>query len=203
MGCSVVSRVTVQSWNQSVRSQVGADRMQSRRAGSCQPLPNGCPLCPDRGRPKQPRTRNRSNPVSASRRNSRRGWRPIGPAVTVSIWRNATTIFGTGSRVPHHWSIAGAILAITGAAPDHWLAELWREIPFPREAVPLWLAHLDYRLVAVVAGLTIVVGDTLWRHHRQPPPVAIASPSAPSAPGPGKPRDCRTGHRSRSCRSPT
>jgi adenylate cyclase len=80
-----------------------------------------------------------------------------------------------------HWSIAGAILAVTGAAPDHWLAELWREIPIPRESLPLWLAHVDYRLVAVVAGLTIIVGDTLWRHHSHPVPVAIAPPSSASA----------------------
>jgi TolB-like protein len=65
-----------------------------------------------------------------------------------------------------HWTIAGAILAVTGAAPEHWLAELWREIPIPRESLPLWFAHVDYRLVAVLAGLSIVVGDTLWRHHR-------------------------------------
>ena len=65
-----------------------------------------------------------------------------------------------------HWTIAGAILAVTGAAPDHWLAELWRDIPIPHESLPLWFAQVDYRLVAVVAGLSIVVGDTLWRHHR-------------------------------------
>ena len=75
-----------------------------------------------------------------------------------------------------HWTIAGAILAITGAAPDHWLAALWQNIPVPREAVPLWLAHVDYRLVAVVAGLTVIVGDTLWRHHRHPEPVTAVLP---------------------------
>jgi TolB-like protein/Tfp pilus assembly protein PilF len=78
-----------------------------------------------------------------------------------------------------HWSIAGAILAVTGAAPDHWLAELWREVPVPREAMPLWLVQVDYRLVAVVAGLTIIVGDTLWRHHRHPVPVAV-TPLSPA-----------------------
>jgi hypothetical protein len=74
-------------------------------------------------------------------------------------------------------SIAGAILAVTGAAPDHWLAELWREVPIPHEALPLWLAQVDYRLVAVVAGLTIIVGDTLWRRHGHPAPVTSAAPS--------------------------
>jgi TolB-like protein/protein involved in temperature-dependent protein secretion len=75
-----------------------------------------------------------------------------------------------------HWSIAGAILAVTGAAPDHWLAELWREVPIPRESVPFWLAHVDYRLVAVIAGLSIIVGDTLWRRHGHSEQAAITSP---------------------------
>ena len=77
-----------------------------------------------------------------------------------------------------HWTIAGAILAVTGAAPDHWLAELWQSIPIPRESLPLWFARVDYRLVAVVAGLSIVVGDTLWRHHR-PQAVSATNPEPP------------------------
>ena len=90
-----------------------------------------------------------------------------------------------------HWSIAGAILAVTGAAPDHWLAEFWHSIPVPHETMPLWLEHIDYRLVAVIAGLSIVVGDTLWRHHRpRAHPTANAAvslmtaerPEAPSLP---------------------
>lgn len=71
-----------------------------------------------------------------------------------------------------HWSVAGAILAATGAAPEHWVADLFGELHFPHDGLPPWLGHFDYRLVAVIAGLSIVVGDHLWRHHRTRAPVA-------------------------------
>ena len=75
-----------------------------------------------------------------------------------------------------HWSVTGAILAATGAAPEHWLADLFHEIHFPNDALPLWVQHLDYRLIAVVAGLTIIVGDTVWRNHRRRPPPDVVVP---------------------------
>jgi len=78
-----------------------------------------------------------------------------------------------------HWSVAGAILAVTGAAPEHWFADLARELPLPHEALPPWLGHVDYRLVAVIVGLSIIVGDNLWRQHRRVP--GIAGPAAPAA----------------------
>jgi TolB-like protein len=87
-------------------------------------------------------------------------------------------IWHTVREYATHWTIAGAILAVTGAAPDHWLAEFWREIPIPRASLPLWFAQVDYRLVAVIAGLSIVVGDTLWRHHR-PQTVPETKPELP------------------------
>jgi TolB-like protein len=66
-----------------------------------------------------------------------------------------------------HWSIAGAIIAATGAAPEHWLAELVHGLHVPHGIVPDWLATADYRVVAVVGGVGIIVGDTLWRNHRR------------------------------------
>ena len=62
-----------------------------------------------------------------------------------------------------HWSVAGAILAATGTAPEHWLAEFMHVVHLPHDALPSWLDHVDYRLVAVIAGLSIIVGDNLWR----------------------------------------
>jgi adenylate cyclase len=43
-------------------------------------------------------------------------------------------------------------------------------LPFPHEDLPEWLTNVDYRLMVVIAGLTIVVGDTIWRNHRRPAP---------------------------------
>ncbi|MGA3002415.1 MAG: hypothetical protein ABSE20_11845 [Acetobacteraceae bacterium] len=67
-----------------------------------------------------------------------------------------------------HWTVAGLLLAATGAAPEHWVADAVHQVPFSLEASPHWLTNLDYRLLAVIAGLTIVVGDTVWRNHRHP-----------------------------------
>jgi adenylate cyclase len=85
-----------------------------------------------------------------------------------------------------HWSVAGVFLTATGTAPEHWFAELLHKVPLPHEALPVWLAHVDYRLVAVIAGLSIVVGDNLWRHHGNRALVTsqselqIVPPAAPS-----------------------
>lgn len=83
-----------------------------------------------------------------------------------------------------HWSVAGAIVAATGAAPDHWLAEILHAAHAPHLDTPLWLAAIDYRLAAVVAGLTIIVGDNLWRNHRRrlPAPPASEAPAGPTLP---------------------
>ncbi len=79
-----------------------------------------------------------------------------------------------------HWSVAGAILAVTGAAPEHWFATFLDNVHLPRQDLPPWLAHMDYRLVALTVGLSIIVGDNLWRHHRPAAPAATAVPhSAP------------------------
>ena len=84
-----------------------------------------------------------------------------------------------------HWTVAGAILAVTGAAPEHWFADLAHKLPLPFENMPPWLGHLDYRLVALIAGLSIIVGDTLWRHHgavrSHMPEPAVAIPATEAA----------------------
>jgi len=85
-----------------------------------------------------------------------------------------------------HWSIAGAILAATGAAPEHWFADVLQQVPLPYEAMPPWLRHVDYRLVALIVGLLIIVADTLWRHHghhpAKPEHPTVATATAPDQP---------------------
>jgi hypothetical protein len=70
-----------------------------------------------------------------------------------------------------HRSAAGAVLAVTGTAPEHWFAELLQEVHLPHETLPPWLEHLDYRLVAVFTGLSIIVAANLWRRHGRRVPV--------------------------------
>lgn len=64
-----------------------------------------------------------------------------------------------------HWSIAGAILALTGAAPEHWFADLVQHMPLPDDVTPHWLNLVNFRMAALAVGLSIIVGDTIWRYH--------------------------------------
>jgi adenylate cyclase len=75
------------------------------------------------------------------------------------------------------WTIAGAFLAVTGAAPERWFADLFRNIHLPHDALPPWLMHVDYRLVAVIVGLSVIVGDNLWRRHGRTAPAEAMLPS--------------------------
>ena len=103
-------------------------------------------------------------------------------------------LWHTAREYVTHWSVAGVILAATGTAPEHWLADLLHELHLSRVELPTWLGQVDYRLVAVVAGLSIIVGDNLWhKHGRQPPVTAEAAaltptPETPTGPAlPDKP----------------
>src|SRR4051812_38490540 len=92
-------------------------------------------------------------------------------------------------KVGHHlrkyvtdWSIAGTIIAATGAAPEHWLSETLKRAP--HVPLPSWLHGVDFRLLAVVSGVGIIVADNVWRKHRRGRTVhaapAAAMPHRPS-----------------------
>lgn len=98
-----------------------------------------------------------------------------------------------------HWTVAGVLLAATGAAPEHWVAEVLGGIHVPRGVAPEWLTSVDYRLLAVIIGATIIVCDTIWRNHWRRAPVAAATvpAAATSPPGPvpaPPPRALRASH---------
>jgi TolB-like protein len=76
-----------------------------------------------------------------------------------------------------HWIVAGAILAATGAAPEHWLADLFHDVHLPTEALHLWTAGVDLRVVLAGLGLALIAGDIAWRRARP----AVAAEPAPTA----------------------
>ena len=51
-----------------------------------------------------------------------------------------------------HWILAGLVLVLSGFAPEYWIASFVHAI-----------AALDDRFIAVFAGVTIIVCDTLFR----------------------------------------
>ena len=96
-----------------------------------------------------------------------------------------------------HWIVAGAILAATGAAPEHWLADLFHDVHLPEGALHLWGAGIDLRMLLAGLGLILIVGDIGWRRTRpvaavesaraaKPAPAAEPAPAAgPIPPDPG------------------
>jgi hypothetical protein len=90
-------------------------------------------------------------------------------------------IWHTGREYLTHWMVAGAILAATGAAPEHWLADLFRDVHVPEEALHLWAADIDMRMVLAGLGLVLIVGDIAWRRTR---PVAAVEPARVAEPAP-------------------
>ena len=60
-------------------------------------------------------------------------------------------------------AIGGAIVALTGFAPEHWFAEVIKAIHVPEWMLNAWPSSIDARLAVVSIGIAIIVGDVLWR----------------------------------------
>ncbi len=96
-------------------------------------------------------------------------------------------VFHTGREFLTHWMVAGLVVAATGVAPDHWVANLVAHLHIPAQAQHLWGADIDVRWVLLAAGLTLVVGDIAWRRTRPAQAVVQAAPVASDAATPPLP----------------
>jgi adenylate cyclase len=103
----------------------------------------------------------------------RRGWRNARARVTKwlvdTVREHATTSL-----------VAGLVIAATGMAPKEWFARALQSVNISSDALHLWGAHVDLRVAIVFAGVAIIVGDVLWRHHRHPTVPAGGSRLAPA-----------------------
>jgi hypothetical protein len=100
------------------------------------------------------------------------------------------TAHGTFARLWHaareyagHWMVAGVILAATGAAPEHWFADLLHDVHLPVEGLHLWGAGFDLRLILIGAGVLMIAGDIIWQRTRLPGPACIIRSRAVTAGG--------------------
>lgn len=101
-----------------------------------------------------------------------------GAAVGALVVRPAVRhLWHKGREYLTHWAVAGLIVAVTGVAPEHWMADLVGELHIPGDALHLWNAGIDARWLAVGCGLALVVGDIAWRRTRAIP--AAEQPSSP------------------------
>ncbi len=62
-----------------------------------------------------------------------------------------------------HWAIAGAIIALTGFAPEHWFADLFGHLAIPESLKHGWLPAFDIRIGFVGVGVAIIAWDVVRR----------------------------------------
>ena len=65
-----------------------------------------------------------------------------------------------------HWTIAGAIVVLTGFGPEHWFADIIGHLAFP-EKMRQGLERFDFRIVLVAIGVAIIAWDVLRRSAAQ------------------------------------
>ena len=76
-----------------------------------------------------------------------------------------------------HWTAAGAIVASTGFAPDHWIGHLLHDLPVGfRKVFP---STIDYRLLVVGLGVLIIIIDVLIRNRRRSVSFVDGQPHSP------------------------
>src|ERR1700686_4404935 len=76
-------------------------------------------------------------------------------------------ILSLGREYLTHWAIAGAIIALTGFAPDHWIADLLSHLAIPESIRHAWLPAFDIRVGLVAVGVAIIAWDVLRRSKLQ------------------------------------
>ena len=69
----------------------------------------------------------------------------------------------TGREYLTHWVITGAIITLTGFAPEHWFADLLGQMAFPESLRHGWLPAFDIRIGLVAVGVAIIAWDVLRR----------------------------------------
>jgi len=87
------------------------------------------------------------------------------PGASESRLRHVLTL---GREYLTHWVIAGAIIALTGFAPEHWVADLFSHLAIPESLRGGWLLRtFDFRLGLVAVGVAIIAWDVLRRSRLQ------------------------------------
>jgi hypothetical protein len=79
-----------------------------------------------------------------------------------------THILSIGREYLTHWAIAGLIIALTGLAPEHWIADLLSHFSIPESLQHGWMLRAsDIRTGLVAVGVAVVAWDVLRRSRFQ------------------------------------
>jgi hypothetical protein len=85
------------------------------------------------------------------------------------------------------WSLAGAVLLLTGVAPEQWFKDLFRSLRLSGDGLlHVGELQLDIRLLIVAAGFLIIATDVALRNRRKGAVAAIGAqtPPQPATPAP-------------------
>src|SRR5689334_2434580 len=80
-----------------------------------------------------------------------------------------------------HWAVGGILIAATGFAPEEWFARTVEHLHLPENALHLWNAGIDVRVLPISVGVAFIVGDILRRKYREQPTTAPTSEASPEA----------------------
>jgi adenylate cyclase len=75
-----------------------------------------------------------------------------------------------------HWVVGGTLLAVTGFAPEEWLAHTVHGLHIPESVLHLWSAGVDVRVVPIAIGMAVIAIGLL----RQRQTVLLTAASVPS-----------------------
>ena len=86
-----------------------------------------------------------------------------------------------------NWAVGGALIAATGFAPEEWFARTVERLHIPENALHLWAAGIDVRVLPIGLGVAFIVGDVIRRKYREQQPATHAAAAAEALPLPSKP----------------
>jgi adenylate cyclase len=69
-----------------------------------------------------------------------------------------------------HWVIGGLLLALTGLAPEEWLARAVDGLHVPANVLHLWTAGIDVRVLPIAVGIAVIAIALFRRNAVRPAP---------------------------------
>jgi adenylate cyclase len=81
-----------------------------------------------------------------------------------------------------HWVVGGALIAATGFAPEEWFARTVEHLHIPENALHLWNAGIDVRVLPIGLGVAFIVGDMIRRQYREHSTAALSATHLEASP---------------------
>jgi adenylate cyclase len=92
-------------------------------------------------------------------------------------------LWGKAREQAGHWIAGGAIVALTGFAPEEWLGRAVHDLHISDNALHLWSAGIDVRVVPITIGVAVVAIALIRQQRAVPAPAGnVAVPTGSATP---------------------